>query len=312
MNVTVVNNLGFDLPTQIASLPGLTEVRIDPHAAVPDDLRADVIFTRTGDAPNLEAIIACGATWIHVMGVGIDEFPLELVRDDQTLTCARGSTAAPISEFALAAMLGHAKALPEVWINEPPTRGWHTGPPMGALNGHTVVVVGVGGIGAEIARLSLAFGMRVIGVRRRRLSAPHAGMEITTELSEVVSDAHHLVLAAPATGETVALIDHEMLSLVTPGLHVVNVARGALIDQEALREALDDGRVARASLDAVVPEPLPEGHWLYTHPKVRLSPHVSWAAPNSAHSMFDAFIANYHLFAAGEPLEGTVDLESGY
>ena len=312
MNVTVVNNLGIDFPEQITSLPGLTEVRIDPHEVVPDDLQAEVIFTHTRGAPNLEAIIACGASWIHVMGVGIDEFPLELVRDDQTLTCARGSTATPISEFALAAMLGHAKALPDVWINEVPTRGWHTGPPMGALNGHTVVIVGVGGIGAEIARLSLAFGMRVIGVRRRRLPAPHAGMEITTNLNEVVSDAHHLVLAAPATSETVALLDHDMLTRVTPGLHIVNIARGSLIDQEALREALDDGRVARASLDAVVPEPLPEGHWLYTHPSVRLSPHISWAAPNSGHSMFDTFIANYQLFAAGEPLEGIVDLALGY
>ena len=312
MNVTVVNNLGFDFPEQITSLPGLTEVRIDPHAAVPGDLNADVIFTHTRGAPNLEAIIACGASWIHVMGIGIDEFPLELVRDDQTLTCARGSTATPISEFALAAMLGHAKALPDVWINEVPTRGWHTGPPMGALNGHTVVIVGVGGIGAEIARLSLAFGMRVIGVRRRRLPAPHAGMEITTELSEVISDADHLVLAAPATNETMALLDNDMLTRVTPGLHIVNIARGSLIDQEALREALDDGRVARASLDAVVPEPLPEGHWLYTHPGVRLSPHISWAAPNSGHSMFDTFIANYHLFTAGEPLEGIVDLALGY
>ncbi len=312
MEVTVINNLGFDFPEQILSLPGLTEVRIDPDDEVPDDLHADVVFTHTSGTPNLAAIIGCGASWIHVMGVGIDELPLDLIRPDQTLSCARGSTATPISEFALAAMLGHAKAFPDVWITAPPPGGWHTAPKMGALNGHTVVVVGVGGIGGEIARLSLAFGMRVIGVRRRLLPAPHAGMEITTDLSEVISDAHHLVLAAPATSETDALIDEDMLARVTPGLHLVNIARGALIDQEALREALDDGRVARASLDAVVPEPLPDGHWLFTHRSVRLSPHISWAAPNSGHLMFDTFITNYHLFTAGEPLDGIVDLALGY
>ena len=231
MKVTVVNNLGHDLPEQVASLPGLHEIRIDADAQVPPDLQGDVIFTHTRGAPNLEAIMDCGATWVHVMGVGIDEFPLELIRSDQTLTCARGSTATPISEFALAAMLGHAKALPDIWIKEPPPNGWHTGPEIGALHGHTAVVVGVGGIGAEVARLSLAFGMRVIGVRRRRLPAPHVGMEITTDLSEVIGDAHHLVLATPATHETVALIDREMLARVTPGLHIVNIARGALIDQ---------------------------------------------------------------------------------
>ena len=312
MKVTVVNNLGHDLPEQVASLPGLHEIRIDADAQVPPDLQGDVIFTHTRGAPNLEAIMDCGATWVHVMGVGIDEFPLELIRSDQTLTCARSSTATPISEFALAAMLGHAKALPDIWIKEPPPNGWHTGPEIGALHGHTAVVVGVGGIGAEVARLSLAFGMRVIGVRRRRLPAPHVGMEITTDLSEVIGDAHHLVLATPATHETVALIDREMLARVTPGLHIVNIARGALIDQDALREALDDGRVARASLDAVVPEPLPDGHWLYAHPSVRLSPHISWAAPKSGHSMFDTFIANFHHFTAGEPLEGIVDQDLGY
>jgi len=312
VSVTVVNNLGIDFPEQVASLPGLREVRIDADAPVPPDLNGDVIFTHTRGAPNFGAIIGCGATWIHVMGVGIDEFPLELIRSDQTLTCARGSTATPISEFALAAMLAHAKALPDIWINAVPAKGWHTGPPMGALNGHTVVVVGVGGIGAEIARLSLAFGMRVIGVRRRRLPAPHAGMEITTDLGEVIGDAHHLVLAAPATSATVALIDRDMLARVTPGLHIVNIARGALIDQDALREALDGGRVARASLDAVVPEPLPEGHWLFSHPSVRLSPHISWAAPRSGGSMFDTFVSNYHRFTAGEPLEGIVDLDLGY
>ncbi|MCY3851547.1 MAG: hypothetical protein OXF75_12250 [Acidimicrobiaceae bacterium] len=312
MKVTVVNNLGHDLPKKVASLPGLREVRIDGDAQVPPDLQGDVIFTHTRGAPNLGAIIDCGATWIHVMGVGIDDFPIELIRSDQILTCARGSTATPISEFALAAMLAHAKALPDIWINAVPANGWHTGPRMGALNGHTVVVVGVGGIGAEVARLSLAFGMRVIGVRRRPLPTPHAGMEITTDLSEVIGDAHHLVLAAPATSETAALIDHDILARVAPGLHIVNIARGALIDQDALREALDDGRVARASLDAVVPEPLPDGHWLFSHPSVRLSPHISWAAPRSGNSMFDTFVANYHRFTAGEPLEGIVDLDLGY
>ena len=312
MKVTVVNNLGHGLPEQLTSLPGLKEIRVDPNAQVPPDLRGDVIFTHTRGTPNLEAIIGCGATWVHVMGVGIDAFPLELIRSDQILTCARGSTATPISEFALAAMLGFAKALPDVWINAAPPNGWHTGPPIGGLNGQTVVVVGVGGIGAEVARLSLAFGMRVIGVRRRPLPAPHPGMEITTDLGEVIADAHHLVLATPATRETVALINREMLARVTPGLHIVNISRGSLIDQDALREALDDGRVARASLDAVVPEPLPDGHWLYTHPSVRLSPHISWAGPGSGHSMFATFIANYHHFTAGEPLEGIVDRDLGY
>jgi phosphoglycerate dehydrogenase-like enzyme len=92
----------------------------------------------------------------------------------------------------------------------------------------------------------------------------------------------------------------------------VNVARGALVDQDALRAALDDGRVALASLDAVDPEPLPDGHWLYAHPRVRVSPHVSWHMPGAADMLLDAFLDNLRRYRAGEPLTGVVDRAAGY
>ena len=87
---------------------------------------------------------------------------------------------------------------------------------------------------------------------------------------------------------------------------------GSLVDQDALREALDDGRVARASLDVVEPEPLPAGHWLYEHPKVRLSPHISWSAPGAIERLFATFDENLRRWRAGEPLLGAVDLARGY
>ena len=95
-------------------------------------------------------------------------------------------------------------------------------------------------------------------------------------------------------------------------MHLVNVARGALVDQEALRVALDAGRVACASLDVAEPEPLPEGHWLYTHPRVRLSPHISWSAPQAFAALLAGFLDNVGRFARGEALGGVVDREAGY
>jgi phosphoglycerate dehydrogenase-like enzyme len=92
----------------------------------------------------------------------------------------------------------------------------------------------------------------------------------------------------------------------------VNVSRGSLVDQEALREALDEGRVARASLDVCDPEPLPAGHWLYSHPRVRLSPHISWSAPGALERLFATFAENLRRYRDGRPLEGRVDLERGY
>ena len=107
-------------------------------------------------------------------------------------------------------------------------------------------------------------------------------------------------------------MDAAAFTVLKPGAHLVNVARGSLVDQQALRAALDDGRVARASLDAVDPEPLPEGHWLYTHPSVRLSPHISWSSPSTMPRTLDLFVENLRRFRAGEVLSGLVDPLAGY
>ena len=104
----------------------------------------------------------------------------------------------------------------------------------------------------------------------------------------------------------------ERLALTKPGVHLVNVARAGLIDQDALQPLLDCGHIASASLDVVDPEPLPAGHWLYAHPRVRLSPHVSWSAPGMVERMLAVFLRNLEAFAQGRPLEGVVDVVAGY
>jgi phosphoglycerate dehydrogenase-like enzyme len=92
----------------------------------------------------------------------------------------------------------------------------------------------------------------------------------------------------------------------------VNIARGSLVDQDALRIALDEGRVARASLDVVDPEPAPAGHWMYEHPRVRLSPHISWSMPESNDLLYATFRDNLARWKAGEQLDGVVDVTAGY
>jgi phosphoglycerate dehydrogenase-like enzyme len=133
-----------------------------------------------------------------------------------------------------------------------------------------------------------------------------------TSVAELAAWADHLVVAAPATADTRHLIGSEVFAAIKPGAHLVNIARGSLIDQDALRAALEDGRVALATLDTVDPEPLPAGHWMYDHPRVRVSPHISWSAPGSIQRLFDCFLDNVRRRAEGQPLTGVVDVAAGY
>ena len=137
-------------------------------------------------------------------------------------------------------------------------------------------------------------------------------VEIVKTLDDLLASADHLVVAASATPATRHLLGADAFARVRPGVHLVNIARGALVDQEALRRALDDGRVALASLDCVEPEPLPDGHWLYSHPQVRLSPHISWAMPDALAWLANTFVDNLVRYRAGETLEGVVDPKEGY
>jgi phosphoglycerate dehydrogenase-like enzyme len=154
--------------------------------------------------------------------------------------------------------------------------------------------------------------MRVIALRRTDAPSPVDGVTVATELDDVLREADHLVLAAPATARTRHLLDADAFAKVKPGVHLVNIARGALVDQDALRAALDDDRVSRASLDVVEPEPLPAGHWMYEHPKVFLTPHSSWSSSAFFTAAIDFFCANLARYIAGEPLDGIVDRDEGY
>jgi phosphoglycerate dehydrogenase-like enzyme len=181
------------------------------------------------------------------------------------------------------------------------------------MAGKTLGLVGFGGIGARVARLALAFEMEVIGLRRHvELGSPVPGASVTASLDDILPVADHLVLAAPATARTRHLLDADAFARMKRGVHIVNIARGTLIDQDALRTALDDGVVARASLDVADPEPLPDGHWLFSHPNVRLTPHSSWSSHAFFESAVDIFCANLRRFLDGDELVYLIDRTEGY
>jgi len=304
--VRVLNELGQRIGDQIrAAVPDAEVIDVGPEPPA-DDLTADVLFG--GWAPH-SFEYAQHVPWVQLSGTGVDKVPPELLAG-RTVTCARGASAVPISEFVLGAMLAFEKRFPDVWLHEPPEH-WNFDR-LGGLQGRTVGIVGFGGIGVAVAERALPFGMRVLAYRRTDAPSPIEGVEMHTSLETLLGQADHLVLAVPLTARTEHLLDADAFAAVKPGVHLVNIARGRLVDQDALRVALDDERVAMATLDTVDPEPLPAGHWLYEHPKVRLSAHISWASHLGIDSTVDLFVDNLRRFAAGEPLADVVDPDAGY
>ena len=270
---------------------------------------AEVLVTLLDDPAGIEALLLPQIRWVHMLSTGVDGFPFGAA-GERILTCSRGASGTAIAEWVLAVMLAFEKRLPESWITEPPER-WNVAS-LGTLAQRNLSIIGLGTIGTEVARRALAFDMSVTALRRTPRPSPIMGVTIASSLDELVTAADHLVVAAPATPETTHLLNASVFVICKPGVHVVNVARGALIDQDALIQALDKGVVARASLDVVDPEPLPAGHPLYTHPGVRLSPHISWSAGSSATKTFDLFVDNLRLYREGDPLHGRVDAAAGY
>lgn len=253
--------------------------------------------------------------WVHLASAGIDYFPPWLFQVDQ-VTCARGVAAAPIAEYVMAALLDQVKAWPTrqvhnalMWQREF-DRAFTS--PLGQLQGQTLGLLGWGAIGQAIAHRALAFGMRVRVLRRTDEALGHADVTRASSVQDLLANADHVVLAVPSTPDTRHLIDTQALRHARKGLHLVNIARGALIDHDALRQALDHGHVARATLDVSDPEPPPPGHWLYEHPRVRLTPHLSWSAKEGATLTLRQFADNLKRYLAGEPLQDVVDPARGY
>ena len=293
------------IPSLSAAVPDADFVEITPGA--PPPVPSEILVALLSDHPALGPTLA-GVRWVHVLGAGVDGFPLELV-EDRILTCSRGASAPAIAEYVLGQMLAFEKHLPDSWITAPPDR-WNTAN-LGGLRGRTLGLIGLGAIALEVVKRALAFDMKVIAARRDPDKPAPPGVEILT-LDQVLGRADHLVVTAASTDATRHLIGTAAFSQVKPGVHLVNIARGALVDQQALIEALDDGRVAMASLDVVDPEPLPSGHPLYSHPRVRLTPHVSWSSPDTGTRTVELFVDNFHRWRSGTPLTGVVDPRTGY
>ncbi len=269
--------------------------------------RPQVLLTGPGLHTEQPPAWFTGVEWVHTVSAGVDSYPSWLL-SVPTVTCSRGLHATQISEWVVTALLTEARRDP--WISAPVT---YARPPVGGLlAGSTLGIVGLGEIGQAVARRALALEVDVVAVRRRDRPTPVDGVRLLPDLASLLSVSDAVLLSAAATPETHHIINETALARVKPGVHLLNIARGTLVDQDALRPALDDGRVRAASLDVTVPDPLPAGHWLFDHPRVRISPHVSGWAPRLEQAVARRFRENLLRYRAGQPLIGLVDPTLGY
>ena len=310
----IVNQLGALVGARLVAHPVRPVVVDQPPGMPPWQLpsEADVLVTSPCGWRQAPASAPPGwphgLTWIQTTSVGIDFYPRWMARG-VTLSCGRGIAAGPIAEYVLAAILGFEKRLGAVAARAPAE--WRQSV-LGTLDGRTIGLVGYGAIGRAVARRAVAFGARVLAVRRGAWDPAEPDALPAASLEALVAAADHLVLAVPQTAETRRLVDAALLARAKPGQHLVNVARGGLVDHDALLAALDDGRLGGATLDVTEPEPLPAGHPLYGHPKVLLTPHVAWTDGGHEERIAAKILSNLTRFARGALLDDVVDPLRGY
>ncbi|HEV8297301.1 MAG TPA: D-2-hydroxyacid dehydrogenase [Acidimicrobiales bacterium] len=275
--------------------------------------RAHVVFTL--DVPMDLPPLAPNVRWVQAIGSGVGQFVSARLPDAGiTLTNGAGIGAPPIAEWVLARTLQIIKLLPVHDANAHDHQ-WVSALG-GQLQGKTVGVIGLGAIGREVARRTGAFGTTNLGVRRSW--TPGATDPDVDELfgpaalHEVLGRSDVVVLAAPGTDENEALFDAAAFAAMKPGAIFVNVARGTLVDEVALINALESGHLRAAALDVARTEPLPPEDPLWSAPNIFISPHSSTSGEGYAARAFDLFCRNFERFVAGQPLENVVDLTAGY
>jgi phosphoglycerate dehydrogenase-like enzyme len=287
-------------------IPGGAPHSIPPEATI---LLARPVFRAgNGEKPRRPAGWPFNLQWVHLSSSGIDTYP-DWLFEVPLVTSARGTSAVAVAEFALAAVLASAKRFPEVWITEAAQWQRHS---LQLVSGSVLGIVGFGAIGSALAIRAQALGVRVIAANHSGKPFYVPGVERAKSLPALFAEADHVVIAAPATADTHHLVNAELLSHAKPGLHLINIARGSLVDEQAWIAALDAGQLSRATLDVSQIEPAPANHPFYSHPKVRLSPHVSPATRDLWGNVIEQFVSNLLSYHKGEPLAEQVDFKRGY
>jgi len=279
--------------------------------------RADILFDF--DYTDLEGMKehAQGVGWIQASSAGIGQFVKRHELDclSATFTTAAGVHARPLAEFVMWSLLTFAKNYPlakaqqqqHIW------QRFHNDD----LEGKTLAIVGLGSIGREVAKSAKHFGMRVLATKRsvEGISPESVGVDAlypTSELHAMLAQSDAVVLIAPHTPETEHMMDAAAFKATKRGALLINIGRGALVEEVALLDALSTGQLGGAVLDVTPVEPLPENHALWEMDNVFIFPHSASTSRNENRRLTDLFIDNLHRYLVGRPLKNVFESERMY
>ena len=315
------------LPTEFASIlnpklssdPNLQIAWADTHANFEGDpIDAEVFFNWFYLKPDtLRKVLAAAPRlrWHQTLSAGINHILIpEYLARDIILTNGAGTFSIPIAEFVLTYMLYHAKNLPRL-LDLQAHHTWRKSIdlPIQELSDATLLIIGAGQIGQEIAKRASAFGMRVWGSRRHPAPLPNFEKIVGANAwRSLLPEADYIVLATPLTPETKHLIDQSALRSMRSTAYLINIARGAVVDEAALITALQAGWIAGAGLDTFETEPLPSDSPLWLLPNVFITPHCSGFSPRIVDRIIALFLDNLNRYRTGQPLRNVVDKSAGY
>lgn len=279
--------------------------------------QADVIVNGTSNPPLLSAAIppATRARWIHSLWTGVDNVLCpEVLASPLPLTNGRGVFRRPLAEWTIGAMLYFAYRMRRM-VRQQQAGVWEAFTTE-EIQGKTLGIIGYGGIGSTAAELARPFGMRIVALRRRPElfeKDPLVDQSFApSQINELMATSNYVLLATPLTDDTRGMIGAAQIAAMKPTSVLINVGRGAVVDEAALIKALEDGKIRGAALDVFAVEPLPAGHPFYRMENVLLSPHTADHVQDFIHLAVEAFLENLKRFQAGQPLMNLVDKHAGY
>lgn len=327
VNVLVTTPVGDELLNQITAISPQVKL-INASGLFSAEQKGDFSRKREFDALLADAKVIYGfrlpeniiaraprLKWAQMMIAGVDRYLNNEFRQSPVImTNVSGIHATAIGEIVLAFMLMFAKKAPLCWELKQKKQWKHLVPEL--LRSKTVGIVGLGDIGREVARLAKVFGMRVIATRRSAKEVSHArDVDVLLppgQLPQLLSESDFVVLSLPLTPETNKLIGEGELRVMKPTSYLINIARGGIVDENALIRALNENWLAGAGLDVFTTEPLPTDSKLWELPNVFLSPHIAGNMDDYNLQATKLFCENLKRYLNGKKLLNVVDKKKGY